>query len=87
MTIYDNLFKEKYNIDPKIIEFVNRIEDKLQDRFKEFSDIAQYNQVKILKAMQEEGLKATDFNWTTGYGYGDIGRDKVESIRPKKLII
>ena len=80
MTIYDNLFKEKYNIDSKIIEFVNRIEDKLQDRFKEFSDIAQYNQVKILKAMQEEGLKATDFNWTTGYGYGDIGRDKVESI-------
>lgn len=80
MTVYDNLFKEKYNIDSKIIEFVNNIEEKLQNRFKEFSDIAQYNQVKILKAMQEEGLKATDFNWTTGYGYGDIGRDKVESI-------
>ncbi len=80
MTVYDNFFKEKYNIDSKIIEFVNNIEEKLQDRFKEFSDIAQYNQVKILKAMQEEGLKATDFNWTTGYGYGDIGRDKVESI-------
>ena len=80
MTVYDNLFKEKYNIDSKIIEFVNNIEEKLQDKFKEFSDIAQYNQVKILKAMQEEGLKATDFNWTTGYGYGDIGRDKVESI-------
>lgn len=80
MTVYDNLFKEKYNIDSKIIEFVNNIEEKLQYRFKEFSDIAQYNQVKILKAMQEEGLKATDFNWTTGYGYGDIGRDKVESI-------
>lgn len=80
MTVYDNLFKEKYNINSKIIEFVNNIEEKLQDRFKEFSDIAQYNQVKILKAMQEEGLKATDFNWTTGYGYGDIGRDKVESI-------
>lgn len=80
MTVYDNLFKEKYNINSKIIEFVNNIEEKLQDRFKEFSDIAQYNQVKILKSMQEEGLKATDFNWTTGYGYGDIGRDKVESI-------
>lgn len=80
MTVYDNLFKEKYNIESKIIKFVNNIEEKLQDRFKEFSDIAQYNQVKILKAMQEEGLKATDFNWTTGYGYGDIGRDKVESI-------
>ena len=80
MTVYDNLFKEKYNIDSKIIEFINNIEEKLQYRFKEFSDIAQYNQVKILKSMQEEGLKATDFNWTTGYGYGDIGRDKVESI-------
>ena len=83
MTVYDNLFKEKYNIESKIIKFVNNIEEKLQDRFKEFSDIAQYNQVKILKAMQEEGLKATDFNWTTGYGYGDIGRDKVESIYTK----
>lgn len=80
MTIYDKLFEDNYGIDSKVIEFVNNIEAKLQNKFKEVSDIAQYNQVKILKAMQEEGLKATDFNWTTGYGYGDIGRDKVESI-------
>ena len=80
MTIYDKLFEDNYGIDAKVIEFVNNIEAKLQNKFKEVSDIAQYNQVKILKAMQEEGLKATDFNWTTGYGYGDIGRDKVESI-------
>ena len=80
MTIYDKLFQEEYNIDKKIIDFVNKNEETLKDRFQEFSDIAQYNQVKILKAMQEEGLKSTDFNWTTGYGYGDIGRDKVESI-------
>ncbi|MDU5595524.1 methionine gamma-lyase family protein, partial [Peptoniphilus rhinitidis] len=45
--------------------------------------IAQYNQVKVLKAMQAEKLKSTDFNWTTGYGYGDVGRDKVESIYTK----
>ena len=80
MTIYDKLFEEEYKIDKKIIDFVNKNEEKLKNRFQEFSDIAQYNQVKILKAMQEEGLKSTDFNWTTGYGYGDIGRDKVESI-------
>ena len=83
MTIYDKLFEEEYEIDSKIIKFANNIEKKLQDKFQEISDIAQYNQVKILKAMQEEGLKATDFNWTTGYGYGDIGRDKVESIYSK----
>lgn len=83
MTIYDKLFEDEYDIDSRIIKFVNNIESKLQDKFQKVSDIAQYNQVKILKAMQEEGLKATDFNWTTGYGYGDIGRDKVESIYTK----
>ncbi|WP_019138302.1 aminotransferase class I/II-fold pyridoxal phosphate-dependent enzyme [Peptoniphilus timonensis] len=83
MTIYDKLFEEEYEIDSRIIKFVNNLESKLQDKFQKVSDIAQYNQVKILKAMQEEGLKATDFNWTTGYGYGDIGRDKVESIYTK----
>lgn len=80
MTIYNNLFKNEYNIDEKIINFVNKNEEKLRKDFKKFSDIAQYNQVKVLKAMQAEKLKSTDFNWTTGYGYGDVGRDKVESI-------
>ena len=80
MTIYNNLFKNEYNIDEKIINFVNKNEEKLRKDFKKFSDIAKYNQVKVLKAMQAEKLKSTDFNWTTGYGYGDVGRDKVESI-------
>ena len=83
MTIYNSLFKNEYNIDEKIINFVNKNEEKLRKDFKKFSDIAQYNQVKILKAMQAEKLKSTDFNWTTGYGYGDVGRDKVESIYTK----
>ena len=83
MTIYNNLFKNEYNIDEKIINFVNKNEEKLRKDFKKFSDISQYNQVKILKAMQAEKLKSTDFNWTTGYGYGDVGRDKVESIYTK----
>lgn len=83
MTIYNNLFKNEYNIDEKIINFVNKNEEKLRKDFKKFSDIAQYNQVKVLKAMQAEKLKSTDFNWTAGYGYGDVGRDKVESIYTK----
>jgi len=83
LTIYNNLFKNEYNIDEKIINFVNKNEEKLRKDFKKFSDIAQYNQVKILKAMQAGKLKSTDFNWTTGYGYGDVGRDKVESIYTK----
>lgn len=80
MREYKSLFNNLYNINENVTDFVNECEITLQDKFKELSDIAQYNQVKILKAMQEEKLQATDFNWTTGYGYGDVGRDKVEAI-------
>lgn len=71
---------EKYNVRDEVIDYVNSCEEKILDKCEELSNIAQYNQVKILDAMQEEKLAATDFNWTTGYGYGDIGRDKVEKI-------
>ena len=40
MTIYDKLFEEEYKIDKKIIDFVNKNEEKLKNRFQEFSDIA-----------------------------------------------
>ncbi len=80
MKEYKDLFNDLYNIDGNVVEFVNECENSLQDKFLELSDIEQYNQIKILKAMQDEKLQATDFNWTTGYGYGDVGRDKVEAI-------
>lgn len=71
---------EKYNINDIVVDYVEKCEKNIANLFDNLSDISQYNQVKILEAMQEEKLAATDFNWTTGYGYGDIGRDKVESI-------
>lgn len=80
MKEYKNLFSNLYNIKSEIVDFVNNCESLLNDKYLELSDIAQYNQIKILNAMQEEKLASTDFNWTTGYGYGDIGREKVEKI-------
>ncbi|MGO0807050.1 methionine gamma-lyase family protein, partial [Clostridioides difficile] len=41
-------------------------------------EIREYNQYKVLKAMQESKLSDMHFNWTTGYGYNDIGREKIE---------
>lgn len=75
-----NILDSKYNIRKNIIDYVCNIEESLENTFKEHSKISEYNQIKILKAMQEVRLQATDFNWTTGYGYGDVGRDKVEDI-------
>ena len=68
MKKYYDILKNVYNIDEKIIDFVNFCENEIKERYNEFSEIAMYNQVKILKAMQEAKLQSTDFNWTTGYG-------------------
>lgn len=69
-----------FNLDREIIELVNRKEKLILDKFNRINEIKEYNQYKVINAMQECRLSSTDFNWTTGYGYGDIGRDKVEEI-------
>ncbi|WP_201750541.1 aminotransferase class I/II-fold pyridoxal phosphate-dependent enzyme [Senegalia massiliensis] len=73
------LCKQK-GIDDKLIKKITEAEEKLKDRFQEIENNSEYNQIKVLDAMREERLDSTNFNWTTGYGYGDMGRDKVESI-------
>lgn len=69
-----------FNLNEKVINYVNSKEESIQDKFDAIDEIKEYNQFKVIKAMQENRLSSTDFYWTTGYGYGDIGRDKVESI-------
>lgn len=76
-------FKEIFEIDEDIYEFVNKIDSNLVNRFKSLDEIEEFNQLKVLKAMQEVNLAATDFAWSTGYGYGDVGREKVEKIFAK----
>lgn len=76
-------FKEIFEIDEDIYEFVNKIDSNLVNRFKDLDEIEEFNQLKVLKAMQEVNLAATDFAWSTGYGYGDVGREKVEKIFAK----
>lgn len=73
-------YKEVFEIDHKVIDFVNDLEEQLTPRFNKLKEIEEYNLLKIVKSMQESKLSASDFNWTTGYGYGDPGRDKVEEI-------
>ncbi|WP_455258343.1 methionine gamma-lyase family protein [Peptoniphilus asaccharolyticus] len=76
----ENNFLDRFKIDREVFKFVEECENELKSSFSEFEPISFYNQMKILDAMRENSLKSTDFNWTTGYGYGDEGRDKVESI-------
>lgn len=79
---YKNLLN-KYDISEKIVDYVEEKEYELKKVYSDRKSISMHNQIKILNAMHESKLQATDFNWTTGYGYGDIGRDKVEAIFSK----
>ncbi|MCF6463263.1 methionine gamma-lyase family protein [Clostridium sp. Cult1] len=75
-----NILCKHYGLNKNVIEFVNSKEKLILDKFNYINKIKEYNQYKIIKSMQDAKLSSTDFNWTTGYGYGDIGRDKVEEI-------
>ncbi len=75
-----NRLCKQFDLDKEIIEFINEKEKLILNKFNKIDEIKEYNQYKVINAMQECRLSSTDFNWTTGYGYGDIGRDKVEQI-------
>lgn len=59
---------------------IKEAENKLKDVFSNIDDVCFYNSQKVLKAFWKENISETDFNSTTGYGYGDIGRDKIEEV-------
>ncbi|MBR4183261.1 MAG: methionine gamma-lyase family protein [Lachnospiraceae bacterium] len=67
-------------ISQKIYEYGNTICEKLKDRFEKIDETAEYNQLKVISAMQKNRLSAECFNSTNGYGYSDIGRETLEKI-------
>ena len=73
--MYQNL-----KIDSKIIDFSNEVEESLKERFEEIDKVAEYTQMKVLKAMQDKRVSDIHFAATTGYGYNDIGRDTLEEV-------
>lgn len=77
------LLKNFYELDDEVFNLSNEVMDDIKSRFEEIKEVREYNQYKVLKAMQEAKLSDNHFNWTTGYGYNDIGRDKIEEIYSK----
>ena len=73
------MYKE-FGIKEDVIELTKKIEKDLDPIFKEVEEIEEYNSLKVLSAFQKYNLSEMHFNGTTGYGYGDIGRDTIESI-------
>ena len=74
-----NLYEEM-GVSNKVYAFGEQALEKLKERFAEIDRIAEYNQAKVLSAMQKNRVSAACFAATTGYGYDDVGRDNLEKV-------
>ncbi len=70
----------KLGISQKVYEYAANIEARLQPRFAAVDATAEANQLKVIRAMQENKVSAECFTPSTGYGYDDIGRDTLERV-------
>lgn len=73
------LYKEM-GISDDVCAFGEAVLERLAERFRQIDETAEYNQLKVLKAMQEAKVSEACLLGTTGYGYGDIGRDTLEAV-------
>ena len=71
---------EALGISREVYEFGEKILKELEPRFKAIDETAEYNQLKVLKAMQDNKVSEACLLGTTGYGYNDIGREKLEAV-------
>ena len=74
-----NLY-ESMGISPAVYAYGERTLERIADRFAAIDKVAEYNQAKVLAAMQKNRISATCFAASTGYGYNDEGRDKLEQV-------
>ena len=71
---------EKLGISRKVLERGERILEGLTERFRAIDETAEYNQLKVLHAMQENRVSEACLHPSTGYGYNDLGRDTLERV-------
>ena len=67
-------------VSPQVYQFGEKTLEALKERFQAIDRMAEYNQGKVLLAMQENKVSAACFAATTGYGYDDVGREKLEKV-------
>ena len=71
---------ESLGISKEVYEYGEGILEALKERFAAIDETAEYNQLKVIAAMQKAHVSAECFNASSGYGYDDIGRDTLEEV-------
>ena len=75
----ENIYKS-FGISDEVYRLHEYACDKLKDKLADIDRICEFNQLKVIKAMQDSGVSAPCMLETTGYGYDDLGRDKLEEV-------
>ena len=75
----ETMYRE-LGISPQVLAYGNKIEEELKSRFEEIDKNAEYNQLKVLHAMQKNKVSEACLYPSTGYGYNDLGRDTLEAV-------
>ncbi|MBE7060572.1 MAG: hypothetical protein E7389_07090 [Ruminococcaceae bacterium] len=70
----------KLGISSAVYDYCEKVLKDLKERFDRIDEVAEYNQCKVISAMQKNRVNATHFNPSTGYGYNDFGRDTLEKV-------
>lgn len=78
----ENMY-QSMGISKEVYNFGKEILSGLKERFEAIDEVAEYNQMKVLNAMQECKVSDIHFAATTGYGYNDLGRDTLEEVYAK----
>lgn len=67
-------------ISPSVFDYCENIWNSLKDRFNEIDAVSEYNQLKVISAMQKNRVSEACLLGTTGYGYNDLGRETLEAV-------
>ena len=79
MSVITEMYREM-GIRNSVANLGKEIEATLKERFDTIDEIAEYNQLKVVHAMQKNHVSAACFEYASGYGYDDLGRDKLEKV-------
>ena len=71
---------EEFGIREELVNLAEKVEQEITPNINKINKVCEYNSLKVLKAFQKNNISDMHFNQTTGYGYGDIGRDTCEKV-------
>lgn len=71
---------KKFGINDELIKLAKETEKEIEEELKRIDEIKEYNSIKVLNSFQKNKISDMHFGSTSGYGYGDIGRETIEKI-------